>query len=74
MFGATFEGLIGLNLLTQMGANLCLKGLKLGLALVGFQIKFGTGFEPIHNHRCVDANFTKINESEAPIAEDSKRC
>jgi len=54
---STFDGIIGLDLLTQAGASLCLKSGSL---------KWGTEVKEISFHTCADVNFTNVDCSDAP--------
>jgi len=54
---STFDGIIGLDLLTQAGALLCLSS---------GQLKCGSVTEPIEFHRCADVNFTNVDCADAP--------
>jgi len=54
-----FDGIIGLDLLVQAGASLC---------LASGQLKWGTEVEEISFHTCADVNFTDIDFSDAPAS------
>lgn len=53
----SFDAIVGLDLLKQAGASLCLASGKL---------KWGSGAEQIDFHTCPDVNFTKVDCSDAP--------
>jgi len=54
---STFDGIIGLDLLTEVGAELCLNS---------SQLRFGNSSEPILYYKCVDVNFTNVDCADAP--------
>jgi len=56
---STFDGIIGLDLLAQAGASLC---------LASGQLKWGTEVEKISFHKCTDVNFTDVDCSDAPAS------
>jgi len=56
---STFDGIVGLDLLTQSGVSLCLSS---------GQLKCGTETEQIEFHRCADVNFTNVDCADVPDA------
>jgi len=54
---STFDGIIGLDLLTEVGAE---------LSLSSSQLRFGNNSEPILYYKCVDVNFTNVDCADAP--------
>jgi hypothetical protein len=56
---STFDGIIGLDLLAQAGASLCLSSA---------QLRWGTEVEKIFFHKCANVNFTDIDCADAPVS------
>lgn len=56
---STFDGTIGLDLLTQANATICL-GKKI--------INFSSGSEEIKFYKCQSVNFMKIDDAEVPLS------
>jgi len=54
---STFVGIIGLDLLTEVGAELCLNS---------SQLRFGNSSKPILYYKFVDVNFTNVDCADAP--------
>lgn len=54
---STFDGIIGLDTLTQAGAT---------IDLTSKALKFSKGTEEILFHKCRSVNFTKIDDIEVP--------
>lgn len=55
---STFDGIIGLDLLTQVGATICLKSNR---------NRFESESETIKFHKCENVNFTRVDDIEVPL-------
>lgn len=56
---ATFDGIIGLDLLTQVNATICLKKKE---------IYFDSGSEAVKFYKCQNVNFVKVDDIEVPLS------